>query len=499
MSISNPIQGINPYPLFQVLEQEYNKLDETAKMLTTDDSDDEESFEQTTHYPVVFHNQPLQAIDMTIESNYCGKKIHFKGNQLILWARDMMQRVIQIPAPERQGRIQDAIRTGKVTIRSSDDWLVYEGMFDSFGHLLAKPSASFYGVATIFLKPGESTTVEFKDKTEVKLLNGKWVEQKTSMLYAHLHDEKLINDLKKKITKYYFSANYGLSYKDILTIIERIKQDEGKNDAQLAGRQLELLKGAVSGPVTISDRFLTFFNAILFGSEASRNSLSFVTGVLVLNMIAQKKLSYAQSFRSPDWSDISEERHVPYAVYPMASPYTGKNNFKGYQKLIERSKEEEVEMKLSSQIGMKSSRKHYQWTQIHIKEAILLKFWTKDWDQQPGWLNVSMTKLGKHWSAIDDGQAIEFARQFNQAVIFLLHNYFPLVPKLLVYSPDERYALGWFKPSTNIWKNPEDPNSSHTDFDAMKWYLTSAEPLRLEKDMQDAMYDLQSEIFESIS
>lgn len=498
MSISNPIQRSSSYPLFRSLEQEYNKLDAQAKLLPTDDSDDEESMEQATGQPVIVHNRPLQAFDMTIESSYCGKKIHFKGNQMILWARDMMKRVIEIPETERLVKIDKAVKTAKVAIESSDDWLVYEGMFDTFGHLLAKPSQPFYGIATIYFNAAEFTSVEFKNKTEVKQVNGRWEPKQTSILYAHLLDNELVMYLKKRIVKYHYPANYGLSYRDIVTIIELLKQDEKKSDAQLASRQLVLLKGNVTGPIAISDRFLAFFNAILFGSETSRNSLSFVTGVLVLNMIAQEKLSYVQSFKSPEWSDIAAGKHVPYAVYPMASPYAGSNNFKAYQKLMESSKKEEAEMKLSSQIGMKSSRKHSQWSQIHIKEALLFKFWTKDWDHKPGWLNASYTSLGNSGSAADHGHAIEFARGFNGAVVGLLHNHFPRVPKPLVYSPDEMYALGWFKPSKKIWKDPENPHSTEVDFDAMNWTLSDAEPLLLEKCLDDAMWNIRDEIEEHI-
>lgn len=488
--------GIPPSSLFAALEQEYTALNHGRSLLEADNSDEEEHLEKPTHFPSLVHLNPPSCADMTVESSYCGRKVRFKGNQLILWARDMMEKVVK--APERETKIAAAIATRHVTIRSSNDWLDYEGMFDAFGHLLAKPSPTFRGVATIVMGGGVSTTVEFKEK-----------KGQAGLLYAHIHDPKLIDYLTREFPEYdpslgiFPRADYGLSYREIVKIIQWMKRDRlerydkkglGFGDAELAQRQLSLLKGSAEGPFTSIDRFLTYFNAILFGSEISRNSLSFVTGVMVLSMIGQQKLTYPQSFQSPDWPDISKKRAVSYAVYPMASPYAGEGNFKAYKKLMDISQQELAKKQLSSEIGMKASRKRSQWAQIQIKEAILFKFWTKDWTHEPGGLYLPSTTLGNGWVAEEHGHAVEFARRFNEGIIRWLHQYFPRVPKLLVYSPDEQYSLGWFKPSAKVWKDPSNPDSTETDFNAIEWYITDAQPLLLEKVLHDAMDNIEMEM-----
>ncbi len=482
--------------LFDALEREYVQLYTGPNVAPTDDSDDERPLDETSNLLGMTHNTSPQSARMTIESTYCGKTIRFKGNQLILWARQMQEEVVQIKGSEPT--ISSAIASGRVTIRSSDDWLFYEGIFDNFAKILARPTRTFRGIATIIINRDASTTVEFKNKiTKMRQPDGTWVEKEGTFLYAYLHDAALIDYLKKKAPKYAYPSNHGLSYRNIVEIIETLKTDFDESDASLADRQLTLFQGSTQGPVTIPDRFLSYFNAILFGSESSRNSLSFLTGILVLDLIAHKKLTYSQSFQTPDSSTILEngkrkrEGNITYAVYPMASPYSGKNNFKAYKKLIDLSQKEAGEKKLSSAIGMKASRQRPGWTQIQIKEALLFKYWAQSFGGTPGWSNARRTKLGLDWSVEEHGHAIEFARRFNQNVVSTFHRYYPrTVPRLLVYSADEMHALGWFKLSYNVWKAPTDPHSTEVDYDALKWYITSAEPMRLEKDLDDVMYDL---------
>ncbi len=66
--------------------------------------------------------------------------------------------------------------------------------------------------------------------------------------------------------------------------------------------------------------------------------------------------------------------------------------------------------------------------------------------------------------------------------------------KLYVYSKDELHGLGWFKLSSQIWKEPDNLESSITDFDALQWYLTTTKPMRLQKDLEDAFNDIKIKV-----
>lgn len=526
MNPTHPLQGSNPVSLFEAFEEEYGTLCTDPNQLPTEDSDDDE-INESDQYPKIIHSESVSGSDMTIATNYCGKDVRFKGNQFILWARDMMQRVVDVP--KRDVKIGAALNAKEVTIENTDDWLVYEGLFDGFAHLLSKKSQPFYGVTKVFFctlkcsrddlrRMGDPlaeereipysqklfTTVEFRNKINSKLVNGQWIEEESDLLYAHIHDKNLITFLKNNHSKKYnYQSRHGLSYRDIVEVIEKFKLDLNVSDAEIAKQQLEVFRGnvkregVVQDSVFALDLFLAYFNTILFGSESSRNSLSFITGILVLDMIAQNKLNYFECFQSPSSEDIKSNRKVPYSVYPMSSPHTGAKNFKAYKLLMDYSEAEKEDFHLSSNIGMESSRKRAKWSQIHLKEAILLKHWAKDFVKAPiGWINASAIKLGDGYETVEHGQAIEFARRFNQAVVSMLHQNYPMVQKQYVYSPDEKYALGWFKPSQKIWKEPNNPTNTQTDFNSLDWLLSTAQPLKLEKVMFDAIGDIIAEAYE---
>jgi hypothetical protein len=485
--------------LYSIFEREFNGHVAALPKLAVDDSDDDAEADVTVApasskkrrrektVPALVHRAPVHSEDMTVASTYHGKVIRFKGNQLILWARKMMSEVIK--TPEREARIAEAIRAHTAAIRSPDDWLNYEGMLDAFQNMAAQPSEPFYGVLTVCLNPSVVTTIAFRNKINKKQNAArKWVEEESDLLYSHLHDPRLIEFLAKEfgMPEYRHASNQGLSYPGIVAIIEKFKVYLRCSDAQLAQRQLEIFKGTASGKIGPVDLFLGYFNAVLFGSEASRNSLSFVTGLLILEVIANGELTYKEAFNSPAFDLIKKGEAVPYAVYPMASPFTGPGNFRVYKKLMAVSAEEEKAGELSSDLGMADSRKYPQFAQIQLKEALLLKYFANNIDHKPGWLSAG--------AAATTGHAAEFARQFNQGIVLILNRYFPSVPRLLVYSKDELHALGWFKPSEKVWVDPVDPGSTITDFSALEWRLTTARPLRLEKDIDDTMDSIRAEL-----
>jgi|GEM_PF-5580560 len=330
--------------------------------------------------PVIQKNQTVSAALMTIPSVHSKEKIPIKGNQIIFWARKIFDHVsdASIDINTRVKAVKAAVQSKKASIQTPLDWIRLEGIFDTFAKRPARVYDPFVGILTISLNSKTETSVDFRYKVSRKKVKENWVSETTTMLYAHLHDKKLIEFLVKKLgfAKFKYSDNHGLSYPDIVNILHDIQAKYKCTDAQLATRQLAVLKGTLEKPTDV-DRFLAFFNAVLFGSEASRNNLSYVTGLMTLDLISKGKLSYEQAFKSPDYQDMQSDsdKEINFAVYPMTSPYTGANNFLGYLTLIEATYAEEMSGQIKSETGMKLEREFPQWAQIPLKEALLIHFW----------------------------------------------------------------------------------------------------------------------------
>lgn len=318
------------------------------------------------------------------------RRFPVKGNQLVLWCFQAVSVALDrlIPEADRREKIAQAIAAKRVTISRASDWLLYEGMFDAFRTNLSWSSlGTFFGTAVIDIGFDRKTEVEFKFKTNRKLELGRWVSVPTTLLYAHVKDPILINYLSKRLgfKKYQYENSRGLSYKDLIDVIEKIKRHSVVTDKNLATRQLELLNGSLQTKRS-DDYFLAYFNAILFGSEPSRIRSSFVTGLMVLELISDGKLSYKDAFLPPDRGSADK-----LAVYPMASTFTGPGNFKGYETLLvqtyqERSAQfdnpeftENGQVKVSSEIGMRFQREYSTWAQIPLKEAVLIKYWLQSY------------------------------------------------------------------------------------------------------------------------
>lgn len=225
-----------------------------------------------------------------------------------------------------------------------------------------------------------ATTVQFKHKISSKRVNGKWVKKDTGMLYAHLHDQQLLSHLRSVfgMNKYYYPDNFGLSYIDMVNIVERFKlQSSFSSDSAVAQRQLALLAGPLyehseSPPL---DRFLAFFNSVLFGAEASRNSLSFLSATLILKLIVENTLTYSTAFRTPTEAESSKDGHQ-LAANPMSSPFAGSGNFLHYMDLLKFTDQEYVaKVQGSFSTDMRLSLEYPFWSQIQIKEALLIRYW----------------------------------------------------------------------------------------------------------------------------
>lgn len=450
---------------------------QAIKIRTTYDSDNEDldAAQKIETFPrMAKAREAVSSADMTIAITYFGKEIRFKGNQLIIWTQKMMEKAL--PTPDREHKIAEACRTSKANVKKPEDWLSYEGMFESWGKMAAKKSDPFFGILNVFFNEDTCTEIKFQKKNN----------NPEALTYCYLCDTVAVNYIQTALKKE--TPNLGMSYPAIVKVIKYNILTCKVNDATIAKRQLEIFKGSVEGEITPFDRFLAFFNAVLFGSEASRNSTSFVTGIIILELISKEQLTYVEAFET-------EEDKRKFAAYPMASPNAGKGNTVGYKKLIELSNDEAKRRELSSLIGMQSSRKTPQWAQIQLKEAILLKYWSKKFGSEPVWLNASE-------DIRQNGHAIEFARRFNESIVTLLRSYFlPDQRKLYVYSKDELdHLFPGFSPSdpTNKWKHPEDQMSTETTFDALELEISAFQPLKLEKIRQDAYWNVVYDIYDEL-
>lgn len=453
----------------QDFKEAWNKSKTPEKKRATDDSDDEglnvPEKEQRFCRLTKLSEEAVSSTDMTITTTYYDKKIKFKGNQLICWTKEMMEKVLI--TPDRAKKIAEAISTKEAIIKKPEDWLNYEGMFECWAKMEAKPSKPFFGILKVFYNAdnaNECTKIEFKRKGD----------DRNALTYCYLYDDAVIDFLTNTLGLSISPKNYGMSYEYIVLVIQLYKARFKTSDEFIAKRQLDVFEGSVRGDPALFDRFLAFFNAVLFGSETSRISISFVTGLIILELISKKQLTYSEAF------ETVEDKFL-FAAYPMASPEAGAGNFIGHRALVESSEKEAETWELSSAIGMKSSRETPLWAQIQLKEAILLKYWSKDCDGEICWPNASE-------DIRQNGRAVEFARQFNQKIADLLMKYF--FPNNenwpVVYSKDQ---LDHYFPGRNLsnrinrWKEPDNQKSTKTAFNALEWYVTTDKTLELEKVM----------------
>ena len=312
----------------------------------------------------IIHRKKIEATSTTLQVlDSEGKRLPLKGNQIIGIARDAQAAWIkeEFTDKDRDKAAQTAHAAGKVTIKTARDWLSLEGVFNDFPTALARPAPRFEGEVTIELSGKRSTTVMLMYKSPV--------------LYSVVADPVLKKYLRELTLFPSKSAEkWDLSYFKIVEAIAKISANSGLNDAALAKRQLALLKGEAVDVSKIYDRFLAYFNAVLFGNESSRNSLSFTTGLMTLELISLGKLSYEEAFQSPAPWKIADKSPVKYAAYPMASPYAGAGNFVSLKKLTEATATE-AKISAHSYIGMRFQRKYAQHEQIPLKEAMLMMKW----------------------------------------------------------------------------------------------------------------------------
>lgn len=328
--------------------------------------------DQSQPFPFLMFKQSVPDTHLTITSVHKGKQLTLPGNVLLLLLRKMVQNAIDqtIEPAVRVETSQSAVSSCDITIESAQDWVRYEGIFDGLRKRPAQPlpaNGPFEGVVRIPLNSHEETTAKFKFK----------VTPAGKFLYAYVNDPKLIQHMTSVFgqTGYASEGQQGLSYRGMTYIISRFKQAESLLDQQIAQQQLALLRGPLPGTSsTMLDRYLAFFNAVLFGAEASRNTMSFLTSVLVLELIVAGVLTYDSAFQCPSWSDLARQS-CQLAANPMSTSFSGSGNFLQYMDLLNYT-EEELKSKVvgSIEVDMTISREFPVWSQIQLKEAVLLRY-----------------------------------------------------------------------------------------------------------------------------
>ncbi|KAF3362458.1 hypothetical protein PHSC3_000986 [Chlamydiales bacterium STE3] len=133
------------------------------------------------------------------------------------------------------------------------------------------------------------------------------------------------------------------------------------------GPYLELLQqGALH-------KFLDYFNALIFGLEASRNNLVFLTGLLVL--LDMRHGSYPSAGGKQKGSFFYDDL---LDLFPMSVTGTGPGNFIAEKAMYIATQQLEVNKeKLDGQpaLGFSIFRKNSQWLKVTLKSAIVVYNW----------------------------------------------------------------------------------------------------------------------------
>lgn len=169
-----------------------------------------------------------------------------------------------------------------------------------------------------------------------------------------------------------WGCNSDLSYESIYKVIEKIKSIGvlSLNDATIAELQLYALNRKDRPEWSTNEHlevlpFLDYLNSLMFGFEASGLNTGLVTGLMTLDLIANKGATYEQAFH----------KNPSGGFYPFASCQTDNSGSYSNRCRIVRHDEE-----LPSQCSMKryrltSSNDSGTWSPVALKEAVLIKQW----------------------------------------------------------------------------------------------------------------------------
>ncbi len=122
-------------------------------------------------------------------------------------------------------------------------------------------------------------------------------------------------------------------------------------------------------------KFLDFFNALIFGVEASRNNLVFLTGLLVLLDIRNG------SFPTKEGQKGSYFYDDLFDLFPMAVTGTGSGNFVAEKAMYVATEQLEKNKSLLAgrrPLGFSSFRENPTWLKVTLKSEILIYNWLAD-------------------------------------------------------------------------------------------------------------------------
>jgi len=178
-------------PFYITVEKEFEaarkRNEKPVERRMTDDSDDEEvdAVQEKNAFPRMAKKtgEAVSSTDMTITTTYYGKEIRFKGNQLIVWTKKIMEKMLT------KEKIAEALLNRQPIVKKPEDWLNYEGMFESLPGMACKKSTPFFGVLNVYLNEATCTTIKFAARETPNC----------SLTYCYLHDEKVIRFIRDEL------------------------------------------------------------------------------------------------------------------------------------------------------------------------------------------------------------------------------------------------------------------------------------------------------------
>lgn len=272
------------------------------------------------------------------EVTILGTDGRIKGDQLI----SLTHRLIQATISTVQGASSfEPKKEGSHRIKKGSHWLKATGHWVQFQADSEIKKEFQFDKASVGLS-----------KLEVRM---EYLPTRTERI--HLSDEKFLRKLWGDVP-----SKTDYSCKEIFTITDSLRGFAILDDKALATIQLDRLKGIDTNSQTDTriGPWIDYVNVWLFGVEASRINTTFVTGVMVLELIQAGKMSYKEALSdNPEFG----------GQLPPATLKSGSNNFKARRRLLEHA---EVKP-----IGLSEDRQNPQWLAITLKEALVIKNWLK--------------------------------------------------------------------------------------------------------------------------
>ena len=211
-----------------------------------------------------------------------GKDGVIKGDELVFTAHEIIQNNIkqrQESFSYQDGKNED----NSYQVSHGDDWLVAAGHWAQDQADSEIKKFLFKNIVVGYSKL--EVNLEKTGRSERLHLSKEFLEELNKIIHEFCVKHKKDKRSLKKT---------DLTCKEIFAITNILKVVYAKKETELAKLQLQRLRG--KGQINIIlDQWLDYFNAWLFGVEASRVNTTFVTGVMVLELIADKKMTYKEA------------------------------------------------------------------------------------------------------------------------------------------------------------------------------------------------------------